>query len=99
MAMLESSSRCREYFGQASSSGRPITRSGACQFACWTQGSDTDPRPEVSPAADRDRTLLRCVAAFAIVAGAALRVVTWRSQLGVLDGDEAVWGLMARHIL
>jgi 4-amino-4-deoxy-L-arabinose transferase-like glycosyltransferase len=28
-----------------------------------------------------------------------LRVVVYRSSLGVLDGDEAVWGLMARHFL
>jgi hypothetical protein len=33
------------------------------------------------------------------VAGLVLRVATHRSSLGVLDGDEAVWGLMARHVL
>jgi Dolichyl-phosphate-mannose-protein mannosyltransferase len=33
------------------------------------------------------------------VAGLVLRIVVYRSSLGVLDGDEAVWGLMARHLL
>jgi hypothetical protein len=33
------------------------------------------------------------------VAGAVLRLVVDRSSLGTLDGDEAVWGLMARHVL
>jgi Dolichyl-phosphate-mannose-protein mannosyltransferase len=32
-------------------------------------------------------------------AGIVLRVVVYRSSLGVLDGDEAVWGLMARHVV
>ena len=35
----------------------------------------------------------------AIAAGIVLRAVVYRSSLGVLDGDEAVWGLMARHVL
>jgi Dolichyl-phosphate-mannose-protein mannosyltransferase len=34
-----------------------------------------------------------------VVAGIVLRIVVYRSSLGVLDGDEAVWGLMARHLL
>jgi hypothetical protein len=33
----------------------------------------------------------------AAVAGLALRVAVWSSALGRPDGDEAVWGLMARH--
>ena len=33
------------------------------------------------------------------VAGLVLRVFVHESSLGVLDGDEAVWGLMARHLL
>jgi hypothetical protein len=33
------------------------------------------------------------------VAGVVLRVATHRSSLGVLDGDEAVWGLMTMHLL
>jgi len=39
------------------------------------------------------------VVAFGVIAGVVLRVVVYRSSLGVLDGDEAVWGLMARHVL
>jgi Dolichyl-phosphate-mannose-protein mannosyltransferase len=35
----------------------------------------------------------------AAVAGLALRIAVHRSSLGVIDGDEAVWGLMARHVL
>ena len=35
----------------------------------------------------------------AAVAGVALRVAVQISSLGVPDGDEAVWGLMARHVL
>jgi 4-amino-4-deoxy-L-arabinose transferase-like glycosyltransferase len=45
------------------------------------------------------RVGLRAVLLFGLVAGAVLRVVVYRSSLGVLDGDEAVWGLMARHFL
>jgi 4-amino-4-deoxy-L-arabinose transferase-like glycosyltransferase len=37
--------------------------------------------------------------AFGIAAGIALRVWVLRSELGALDADEAVWGLMARHAL
>lgn len=35
----------------------------------------------------------------AAVVGLALRIVVWRSSFGQYDGDEAVWGLMARHLL
>jgi hypothetical protein len=42
---------------------------------------------------------LRGVLCAGVVAGIVLRVVVYRSSLGVLDGDEAVWGLMARHLL
>ena len=35
----------------------------------------------------------------AAAAGVALRVAVQTSSLGVPDGDEAVWGLMARHVL
>jgi hypothetical protein len=34
-----------------------------------------------------------------VVAGLVMRIAVYRSSLGVLDGDEAVWGLMARHLL
>lgn len=44
------------------------------------------------------RSLVSVVAAGA-VAGVVARVVVHGSSLGVLDGDEAVWGLMARHVL
>ena len=46
----------------------------------------------------RRRALLAVVVAGAI-AGVLLRVGVYRSSLGVLDGDEAVWGLMTRHLL
>ena len=45
------------------------------------------------------RVGLRAVLCLGLVAGIALRVVVYRSSLGVLDGDEAVWGLMARDLL
>jgi 4-amino-4-deoxy-L-arabinose transferase-like glycosyltransferase len=35
----------------------------------------------------------------AVTAGIALRGAVQVSSLGVLDGDEAVWGLMVRHVL
>jgi hypothetical protein len=41
---------------------------------------------------------MRAVLAVGIVAGAVERVVVWHSHVGALDGDEAVWGLMARHV-
>ena len=41
---------------------------------------------------------MRILVAVGIVAGAVERVVVWRLHVGALDGDEAVWGLMARHI-
>jgi 4-amino-4-deoxy-L-arabinose transferase-like glycosyltransferase len=53
------------------------------------------PAPADSPA----WTGLRAVLCAAVVAGVVLRAVVYRSSLGVLDGDEAVWGLMARHLL
>jgi len=37
------------------------------------------------------------VVCFGVLAGIALRVYAHVSSLGTLDGDEAVWGLMARH--
>jgi hypothetical protein len=40
---------------------------------------------------------MRALVAVGIVAGAVERLVVWRSHLGALDSDEAVWGLMARH--
>jgi 4-amino-4-deoxy-L-arabinose transferase-like glycosyltransferase len=46
----------------------------------------------------RARVLMLLVAVSA-VAGIVLRAAVLRSSLGVLDGDEAVWGLMARHAL
>jgi Dolichyl-phosphate-mannose-protein mannosyltransferase len=45
------------------------------------------------------RRFLYAVVALAAVVGLAMRVAVWRSDLGVLDGDEAVWGLMAKHVL
>ena len=41
---------------------------------------------------------MRILVAVGIVAGTVERVVVWRSHIGALDSDEAVWGLMARHI-
>ena len=34
-----------------------------------------------------------------VLAGFALRVGVWRSPFGQYESDEAVWGLMARHLL
>lgn len=45
------------------------------------------------------RRALASVLAAAVVAGVVMRVLVDRSSLGVLDGDEAVWGLMIRHLL
>ena len=42
---------------------------------------------------------LAVAVAAAALAGVVLRVAVNGSSLGVLDGDEAVWGLMARHVL
>lgn len=44
-------------------------------------------------------TPMRLLVVVGLVVGAVERVVVWRSVLGTLDGDEAVWGLMARHVL
>src|SRR5690242_19901161 len=41
---------------------------------------------------------MRILVAVGIVAGTVERVVVWRSHLGALVSDEAVWGLMSRHI-
>src|SRR6478609_9224647 len=41
---------------------------------------------------------MRTLIVVGIVAGAVERAIVWRSHLGALDSDEAVWGLMARHI-
>jgi 4-amino-4-deoxy-L-arabinose transferase-like glycosyltransferase len=49
-----------------------------------------------SPARDRGLTVLLLVGA---AAGVALRVWLWRSPFGQVESDEAVWGLMARHVL
>ena len=50
-------------------------------------------------AARPHRVGLPTVLLLGLLAGTVLRVVVYRSSLGVLDGDEAVWGLMARHFL
>ena len=42
-------------------------------------------------------TPIRILIAVGIAAGAVERLVVWRSHVGALDSDEAVWGLMARH--
>jgi Dolichyl-phosphate-mannose-protein mannosyltransferase len=42
---------------------------------------------------------LMLLVAVSAVAGIVLRAAVLQSSLGVLDGDEAVWGLMARHAL
>lgn len=42
---------------------------------------------------------LRLLVTFTVAAGIAFRVLVYRSALGVPDSDEAVVGLMARHIL
>jgi 4-amino-4-deoxy-L-arabinose transferase-like glycosyltransferase len=47
----------------------------------------------------RERRLLPVVLVAAIVAGLALRAWLLTTSLGTLDADEAVWGLMARHVL
>jgi hypothetical protein len=47
----------------------------------------------------RERRLLQLVLGTAIVAGVALRAWLLSNSLGTLDADEAVWGLMARHVL
>jgi len=44
-------------------------------------------------------TPMRALVAAGLTVGAIERIVVWRSGLGRLDGDEAVWGLMARHVL
>jgi 4-amino-4-deoxy-L-arabinose transferase-like glycosyltransferase len=47
----------------------------------------------------RERRLLQLVLGAAIVAGVGLRAWMLTTSLGTLDADEAVWGLMARHVL
>ena len=47
----------------------------------------------------RERRLLQLVLAAGIAAGLALRAWVLATPLGTLDADEAVWGLMARHVL
>lgn len=42
---------------------------------------------------------VRTVVVLGALAGVALRIWAHRTSLGTLDGDEAVWGLMARHLL
>ncbi len=41
---------------------------------------------------------MRVLVAVGALVGSIERIVVWRSHLGALDGDEAVWGLMARHV-
>ena len=41
---------------------------------------------------------MRVLVVAGIAVGALERLVLWRSHAGALDGDEAVWGLMARHV-
>lgn len=47
----------------------------------------------------RERRLLQVVVGAAIAAGLALRAWMLATSFGTLDADEAVWGLMARHVL
>ncbi len=47
----------------------------------------------------RERRLLWLVLGTAAAAGLALRAWVLATPLGTLDADEAVWGLMARHVL
>lgn len=47
----------------------------------------------------RRRPSLNVAIGLAIAAGLALRIWILASPLGTLDADEAVWGLMARHVL
>ena len=42
---------------------------------------------------------LAVLAGAAIVYGIVLRVVVYRDPIGAMQGDEALWGLMARHVL
>ena len=44
-----------------------------------------------------DRRRVTALVAIVAAIGVALRVVVYRSSIGRLDGDEATWGLMARH--
>jgi Dolichyl-phosphate-mannose-protein mannosyltransferase len=41
---------------------------------------------------------MRVLVVVGVLVGSIERIVVWRSHLGALDGDEAVWGLMARHV-
>jgi hypothetical protein len=42
---------------------------------------------------------LAVLAGAAIVYGIVVRVVAYRDPIGAMQGDEALWGLMARHVL
>jgi Dolichyl-phosphate-mannose-protein mannosyltransferase len=42
---------------------------------------------------------MRVIVVAGITVGVLERLVLWRSHAGAIDGDEAVWGLMARHAL
>ena len=42
---------------------------------------------------------LAALAGAAIVFGIVIRVVVYRDPIGAMQGDEALWGLMARHVL
>jgi hypothetical protein len=56
-----------------------------------------------APARVREAASSRLVLAATLTLGAAaglvLRLVVWTSPLGQYESDEAVWGLMARHVL
>ena len=54
-------------------------------------------QPVDSASARADSRGLTAVVVFGVLAGIGLRVYAHVSSLGTLDGDEAVWGLMARH--
>ena len=54
-------------------------------------------RPVNSSSARAGSRGLAAVVCFGVLAGIGLRVFAYVSSLGTLDGDEAVWGLMARH--
>lgn len=54
-------------------------------------------QPVDSASARADAWGLTAVVVFGVLAGIGLRLFAYVSSLGTLDGDEAVWGLMARH--
>ena len=54
-------------------------------------------QPVDSASARADARGFTAVVVFGALAGIGLRLYAHLSSLGTLDGDEAVWGLMARH--